>query len=147
MSLKAAAYIDNLYTVSGFASGATAQMELLLSYLRQHWGLEAKPGSKRVLITKGAPEDILVGDGWFAFEACRHQFPRLALVLLVNCHTWCGLSWAVPSPVALVALAMLVFYHALLWFDLDGERYVRNTRIPTLHCVLLACAVTVYGRV
>ena len=57
----------------------------------------------------------------FAFEACRHQLPRLALVLLVHYHTWCGLSWAVPSPVALVALAMLVFYHALLWFEI-GRR-------------------------
>jgi len=65
-SLKAAAYVDNLYTASRHASGATSQMEILLAHLRDVWGLHVKADSKRILTVKGAGDDILVGTHWIA---------------------------------------------------------------------------------
>ena len=62
--LKACVYIDNLYTVGHSASAATAQMEQLLTFLRNKWGLSAKPGSKCVLPAEGSDVTELNGDGW-----------------------------------------------------------------------------------
>ena len=67
--LKAASYIDNLYTVSKSMSGATGQMELILCYLQKRWGLHAKPDSKCVLTAKGADEDTCVGHHWHEEDA------------------------------------------------------------------------------
>ena len=63
-SLKAAAYVDNLYMVSRHDSGATSQMAVLLAHLFHVWGQQVKPDSKRVLTVKGADDDVLVGAHW-----------------------------------------------------------------------------------
>ena len=39
-------------------------MEILLEHLRSQWGLVAKPGSKKILPTKGADTSSLVGSDW-----------------------------------------------------------------------------------
>ena len=62
--LKASVYIDNLYTVGHSASAATAQMELLLTFLQNNWGLSAKPDSKCLLPAEGLDVTDLNGDGW-----------------------------------------------------------------------------------
>ena len=63
-SLKAAVYVDNLYTMSRHTGAATSQMDLLLAFLRDTWGLHSKADSKRVLSTKGAPDDFSEGNDW-----------------------------------------------------------------------------------
>ena len=67
-SLKAAVYVDNIYTISRYASSTTMQMELVLSFLRDEWGLATKAQSKRLLIVKGADNDGLVGTDWVVEE-------------------------------------------------------------------------------
>ena len=66
--LKAAAYNDNLYTVSDSASGAVSQMEMILSNLSSTWGLLPKPGSRRIIAAKGADTSHDVGAGWIIGE-------------------------------------------------------------------------------
>ena len=60
----ASAWVDNLYFVSRFASGATLNAELVLRHLSDEWGLRVKPESTQVLIISGNADRDVVGTGW-----------------------------------------------------------------------------------
>ena len=62
--LLASAWVDNLYFVSRYASGATLNAELVLRHLSDVWGLRVKPESKQVLIIAGSADRDVVGTGW-----------------------------------------------------------------------------------
>ena len=52
-------YIDNLFSSSSSMSGAIQIIEEAGEYLLQHWALKRKPGSKHVLVARGAEIDLL----------------------------------------------------------------------------------------
>lgn len=57
-------YVDNIYAASSCSSGATLNLELFASHLKDQWGLEIKPSSKQCMSCRGAAEREVVGSGW-----------------------------------------------------------------------------------
>ena len=62
--LSVSSYVDNIYSVSSSSSGATLNLELFASHLKDQWGLEIKPSSKQCMSCRGADEREVVGRGW-----------------------------------------------------------------------------------
>ena len=85
--LKAACFVDHIYTVSSSISGATSAIEMILRHLRDVWHLDVKPDSKAYLPARGCPETPPVGELWVREQA------SLVLGWLLQNNGDCWKAW------------------------------------------------------
>ena len=63
-ALTGSANVDNIYSCSGSAAGATAILEAFALHLGKRWGQEIKPSSRMVMTCRGASEAPPVSTEW-----------------------------------------------------------------------------------